>query len=131
MAPIILLRLPAAARVIRARDGRQVIGALLLLQVVRVSGKEVVRFSGTRKNHPFADGSKRVAFTMAGAFLELNGFRLDASEHDVAQATRALSSRETDEAEFATWLRTCSSKLHVACRRGNATIEHRTTPKKK
>jgi hypothetical protein len=48
MAPIILLRLPAAARLIRARDGRQAIGAPLVLQVVRISGKEVVRISGTR-----------------------------------------------------------------------------------
>jgi hypothetical protein len=49
MAPIILLRLPATARLIRARDGRQAIGARLLPQVVRVSGKEVVRISGTRR----------------------------------------------------------------------------------
>ena len=85
------------------------------------------------QNHPFADGNKRVALTVAGVFLELNGFRLDASEQDAAQATRALSSREIDEVEFAAWLRTCSSKLHVARRRAPriATTRRRTTPKKK
>jgi death-on-curing protein len=85
------------------------------------------------QNHPFADGNKRVALTVAGVFLELNGFRLDASEQDAAQATRALSSREIDEAAFATWLRTCSSKLRTAGRRKHrsATSKRRTTRKKK
>ena len=69
------------------------------------------------QNHAFADGNKRVALTVAGVFLELNGFRLDASEQDTAQATRALSSREIDEVEFGAWLRACSSKLRVAGRR--------------
>ena len=66
------------------------------------------------QNHPFADGNKRVALSVAGVFMELNGFRLEASEQDAAQATRALSSREIDEAEFARWLGTCSSKLRAA-----------------
>ncbi|NOT33017.1 MAG: type II toxin-antitoxin system death-on-curing family toxin [Candidatus Eisenbacteria bacterium] len=69
------------------------------------------------QNHPFADGNKRVALTVAGVFMELNGFRLEATEQDAAQATRALSMRELSEVEFADWLRTCSSKLSVA-RRG-------------
>jgi len=84
------------------------------------------------QNHPFADGDKRAALTVAGVFLELNGFRLDASEHDAAQATRALSSRELDEVEFAAWLRACSSKLHVARRRAprKGTSRRWTTRKK-
>lgn len=85
------------------------------------------------QNHPFADGNKRVALTVAGVFLELNGFRLDASEQDAARATRALSSREIGEAEFAAWLRTCCSKLRVARRRTprTSTTKRRTTRKKK
>lgn len=61
------------------------------------------------RNHPFADGNKRVAFTVAGVFLELNGYRLDASEHDAARAVEALSSREIDELQFAAWLKESSS----------------------
>jgi death-on-curing protein len=85
------------------------------------------------QNHPFADGNKRVALTVAGVFLELNGFHLGASEQDAAQATRALSSREIDEVEFAAWLRACSSKLHVARRRAprKGASKRRTTRKKK
>lgn len=85
------------------------------------------------QNHPFADCNKRVALTVAGVFMELNGFRLEASEQDAAQATRALSSREIDEAGFANWLRACSAKLHAARRRTTrkATPKRRKKPKKK
>jgi hypothetical protein len=47
MAPIILLRLPAAARLIRARDGRQAIGARLV-QPAGVSGIRSEGVFGTR-----------------------------------------------------------------------------------
>lgn len=65
------------------------------------------------RDHPFVDGNKRVALTVAGVFLALNGYRLDASEPDAANATCALASGELDEAGFADWLRTCSSKVRV------------------
>jgi death on curing protein len=59
-------------------------------------------------NHPFHDGNKRIAFTVAGVFLELNGQRLEASEPDAVGAVLALSTRTLDEAGFAAWLRlTC------------------------
>jgi death-on-curing protein len=81
------------------------------------------------QNHPFADGNKRVALTVAAVFMELNGFRLEASEQDAANATRALSSREIDEIEFADWLRTCSSQPRVARRR--TVVKATLTPRKK
>ena len=34
------------------------------------------------QNHPFADGNKRIALTVAGVFMELNGLRLEASIHN-------------------------------------------------
>jgi death-on-curing protein len=64
------------------------------------------------RNHPFMDGNKRVALTVAGVFLELNGFRLEASEQDAAQATRALAAGEIGESRFAGWLRAWSSEVH-------------------
>jgi death-on-curing protein len=57
-----------------------------------------------------------LGLTVAGVFLELNGFRLEASEQDAAQAVRALAAGEIDEAEFTGWLRACSSRLRVARR---------------
>lgn len=78
-------------------------------------GADIIRLAAAyahalTQNHPFADGNKRVALTVAGVFMELNGFRLEASEQDAAQATRALSSRKMTEAEFEQWLRLNSSK---------------------
>jgi death-on-curing protein len=61
-------------------------------------------------NHPFQDGNKRVAFTVSGVFLELNGHRLEAAEPDAVSAVVALSTRELDEAGFAGWLRLNSRK---------------------
>lgn len=63
------------------------------------------------QNHPFTDGNKRVALTVAGVFLELNGFRLEASEQDAASATLALSSGEMNERQFAEWLHASCSAL--------------------
>lgn len=63
------------------------------------------------RNHPFHDGNKRVALTVAGVFLELNGFRIEAPEVDAVSATLALSTREIDEAAFAAWLRDSSRKV--------------------
>ena len=56
-------------------------------------------------NHPFQDGNKRVALTVAGVFLELNGRQLNAPEPDAVRAVLALSTKEMSEAEFAEWLR--------------------------
>lgn len=65
------------------------------------------------RNHPFLDGNKRVALTLAGVFLRINGFRLFVSERDAIAATIALSKREIGFEEFAAWLRDHSKKLPV------------------
>ena len=67
--------------------------------------------SALTRNHPFHDGNKRVALTAAGVFLELNGYRLAASELDAAGAARALAERAMDEVAFADWLRRSSRKI--------------------
>jgi len=60
---------------------------------------------GIAKNHPFIDGNKRVAFTVAGVFLGKNGRWLTASEAEATAAMLALSSSEISEDDFAHWLR--------------------------
>ncbi len=85
------------------------------------------------QNHPFTDGNKRVALTVAGVFMELNGFRLEATEQDAAHATRALSSGEMDEAQFADWLRRSASKIRGTPRRSirKSKSKRSVKPKKK
>ncbi len=63
------------------------------------------------RGHPFRDGNKRVALTIAGVFLELNGFALRAPEHEAVAAALALSTGEMDELRFAAWLRESSVEL--------------------
>lgn len=65
---------------------------------------------GLIRNHPFIDGNKRVGFTAAVVFLELNRFRFTASEADATLETLALAARELDEAGYAAWLRENSRK---------------------
>ncbi len=57
------------------------------------------------RNHPFLDGNKRIGFTVAVLFLELNGKRFTAPESEAALKTLALAARELGEAGYAAWLR--------------------------
>jgi death-on-curing protein len=66
---------------------------------------------GLIRNHPFNDGNKRIGFTTAALFLELNGLRFTASEVDSTVQTLALAAREIDEAEYSAWLSEHSVKI--------------------
>ncbi len=59
---------------------------------------------GLAKNHPFVDGNKRMALTIAALFLELNGHRLEAPEPETVATIEALATGELDERDFADWL---------------------------
>jgi death-on-curing protein len=65
---------------------------------------------GLLKNHPFVDGNKRMGFAVAVLFLELNGYRFQATEADATVRTLALAAGEMNEAEYAAWLRANSRK---------------------
>jgi death-on-curing protein len=56
-------------------------------------------------NHPFIDGNKRTGFLAAYVFLDLNGWNMVASEVEAVGAVLALALRETDEGNFANWLK--------------------------
>lgn len=60
---------------------------------------------GIVQNHPLVDGNKRTAFVVAGAFLDLNGMELTASEAEAAVIFLRLAAGEFGEAELAAWLR--------------------------
>ena len=61
---------------------------------------------GIVRNHPFVDGNKRAGFVAAVLFLELNGYKFQATEVDAALRTFALAAGEMTEAAYAEWLRT-------------------------
>src|SRR5258705_78814 len=60
---------------------------------------------GLAKNHPFVDGNKRIAFATAVMFLELNGYRFEASEAEAVLRTLALAAGDMKEAQYSAWLK--------------------------
>jgi death-on-curing protein len=65
---------------------------------------------GLVRNHPFLDGNKRIGFTTAIIFLELNGYRFTASEVEATVKTLALAARDVDQASYSVWLKENSRK---------------------
>jgi death on curing protein len=47
-------------------------------------------------NHPFVDGNKRTGSVVGVLFLELNGYRFNASEEDAARVVLELASGNLD-----------------------------------
>jgi death-on-curing protein len=60
---------------------------------------------GLANNHPFVDGTKRVAFQAMYVFLGLNGFRVEAPEEEVVALVLSLAAGQLDEVKLAGWLR--------------------------
>ncbi len=58
---------------------------------------------GLAKNHPFVDGNKRIALTVAVIFLELNGFSLSAPEPEIVIIFEQLAAGDLTEKELAAW----------------------------
>jgi death-on-curing protein len=63
------------------------------------------------RNHPFLDGNKRIGFTVAVLFLELNGRRFTADEAEATLQTLGLAARAVTEAAYAAWLRKRSHEI--------------------
>ena len=60
---------------------------------------------GIARNHPFADGNKRTAWTVANIFLALNGHELAFDEPDAIRTVERLAAGELAEEELADWFR--------------------------
>jgi len=56
------------------------------------------------RNHPFADGNKRVAFLAAYIFLARNGYRLAATEDAVVTEVMSLAEGTIGKMKFADFL---------------------------
>jgi death-on-curing protein len=65
---------------------------------------------GLVKNHPFVDGNKRIGFTVAVLFLELNGCLLQATEADAVVRTLALAAGRMTKADYSEWLKANSKR---------------------
>ncbi|MGB5761625.1 MAG: type II toxin-antitoxin system death-on-curing family toxin [Sedimenticolaceae bacterium] len=63
---------------------------------------------GLARNHPFIDGNKRIALTVAAVFLELNGYSLDATEAEAVLMYQQLAAGTLTEEALAAWIRDSS-----------------------
>lgn len=70
-----------------------------------ITGLAAVYTAGIVGNHPFVDGNKRTGFIVGVLFLEMNGFRFQASEEAAAQAVLELAAGTLDEAGYEAFLR--------------------------
>ena len=60
---------------------------------------------GIVRNHAFVDGNKRTGFMVGILFLELNGYRFNATEEAATQAVLELAAGTLDEAGYTAFLR--------------------------
>lgn len=60
---------------------------------------------GIAKNHPFIDGNKRVSAVVTRLFLRLNGHDFTAPEMSRLHAWLELAAGNTQENDFAQWVR--------------------------
>jgi len=60
---------------------------------------------GLANNHPFLDGNKRIALTIAAIFLEINGFSLDATEPEAVLVIEGLAAGDVTEEDLSRWFR--------------------------
>jgi death on curing protein len=56
------------------------------------------------RNHPLADGNKRLAWGCLNMFCELNGHRLEVIVDDAVTQMLAVAGGQVDEESMATWL---------------------------
>jgi death-on-curing protein len=60
--------------------------------------------------HGFLDGNKRTAYVVAETFLDLNGYRVDASDEQVVNTMLSNASGVMSEAKLAEWFRSFITK---------------------
>lgn len=63
------------------------------------------------KNHPFVDGNKRTAITVASIFLLRNGYNLKTSNKELERFTLKVTNEHIELQEIAGWFKKHSAKI--------------------
>jgi death-on-curing protein len=67
---------------------------------------------GIARNHPFLEGNKRSALTLAGVFLDINDFVLNATEAEAVVIIEQLAAGKVKEEDLAAWFVANSDKAN-------------------
>jgi death-on-curing protein len=70
-----------------------------------VAAKAAALMHSLVMNHAFVDGNKRIGSSTAELFLELNGYRLGATDAEFEDSTFAVARGELDAEALAIWFR--------------------------
>lgn len=75
--------------------------------------KAAVLMDGIIRNHPFVDGNKRSGIATAALFLQVNGYRLTATNTELEAFTLRVTTTKPDLAEMAAWFRTNTTRIRT------------------
>lgn len=70
-----------------------------------IFAKAAVLLDGLTRNHPFVDGNKRISISTAVLFLQLNGYRLTATNAEVEEFTLFVTTTKPGLEEIAAWFK--------------------------
>jgi death-on-curing protein len=66
---------------------------------------------GIIRNHPFLDGNKRAGISTAAMFLEMNGYRLTATNEELEAFVLRVTTAKPDIKEIAEWFRIKTARV--------------------
>jgi death-on-curing protein len=75
--------------------------------------KAAVVMDGIVRNHPFIDGNKRAGIATAALFLEINGYRLTATNAELEQFTLRVTTTKPDIENIAEWFRAKTTRVRA------------------
>ena len=75
--------------------------------------KAAVLIDGMIRNHPFTDGSKRTGIAAAVLFLQVNGYRLTATNSELEDFTIHVTTTKPTVADIADWFRAKTRRIQA------------------
>lgn len=70
-----------------------------------VFSKAAVLLDGLTRNHPFIDGNKRISISTAALFLEMNGYRVTATNADLEECAMHVTTMKPGLDQITEWFR--------------------------
>lgn len=75
--------------------------------------KAAVLMDGLIRNHPFIDGNKRTGIVTAALFLQVNGYRLTATNAELEDFAIRVTTAKPDITEIAEWFRAKTTRVRA------------------